>query len=114
MFCKCLTCGDFLTISDYKEKHDFLKHDEREDDLFEDKPIDVEKTVNLLKFEITVNKYGEYYNFENSEKVVDDFLKNIRSRFKSCRLKLIKCSFVVENIQQSVFENLTPILNMRY
>ena len=61
-----------------------------------------------------VNKHGEYYDFGNSEEVVDDFLKNIRSRFKLSFLKLIKCSFVIENIQQSVFENLTPILNTRY
>ena len=70
----------------------------------EDTPIDVEKTANLLKFEITVNKHGEYYEFENSEEVVDDFFKNIHSRFKPSGLKLIKCSFVIENIQQSVFE----------
>ena len=61
-----------------------------------------------------VNKHGEYYDFENSEEVVDDFFKNILSRFKLSFLKLIKCSFVIENIQQSVFENLTPILNSRY
>ena len=97
------------------KKHDFLKHyNEGEYDLFEDKPIDIEKTVNLLKFEITVNKHGEYYDFENSEEVVDDFFKNVRSHFKPSGLKLIKCSLVIENIQQSVFENLTPILNTRY
>ena len=65
-----------------------------------------------LKFEITVNKHGEYYDFEKSEEVVNDFLKNVCSRFKPSGLKLIKCSFVIENIQQSV--NLTPILNTRY
>ena len=43
--------------------------------MFEDKPVDVEKMTNLLKFEITVNKHGNYYDFENSEEVVDDFLK---------------------------------------
>ena len=43
--------------------------------MFEDKPVDVEKMANLLKFEITVNKHGNYYDFENSEEVVDDFLK---------------------------------------
>ena len=42
--------------------------------MFEDKPVDVEKTGNLLKFEITVNKHGDYYDFENSEEVVDAFL----------------------------------------
>ena len=67
-----------------------------------------------MKFEITVNKHGDYYDFENSEEVVDDFLKNVRSRFKPSGLKLIKCLFVIENIQQSAFENLRPILNTRY
>ena len=82
--------------------------------MFEDKPVDVENTANLLKFEITVNKHGDYYDFENSEEVVDDFLKNVRWRFKQPGLKLIKCLFVIEMIQQSAFENLRPILNTRY
>ena len=47
--------------------------------MFEDKPVDVEKTANLLKFEVPANKHGDYYEFENSEEVVDDFLKNVRS-----------------------------------
>ena len=56
IFRKCLRCDDFLITSDYKKKHDFLKHyNEGEYDLFEDKPIDIEKTVNLLQLEITVN-----------------------------------------------------------
>ena len=82
--------------------------------MFEDKLVDVEKSANLLKFEITVNKHDDYYDFENSEEVADDFLKNVRSRFKPSGLKLIKCLFVIENIQQSAFENLRPILNTRY
>ena len=74
----------------------------------------LKKTANLLKFEITANKHGDYYDFENSEEVADNFIKNVRSRFKLSGLKLVKCSFVIENIQQSVFENLRPILNTRY
>ena len=82
--------------------------------MFEDKPVDVENTANLLRFEIRVNKHGDYYDFENSEEVVVDSLKNIRSRFKPSSLKLSKCLFVIENIQQSAFENLRAILNTRY
>ena len=53
VFRKCLGCDDFLTTSDFKIKHDFLKHyNEGYNDLFKDKPVDVEKTVNLWKFEI--------------------------------------------------------------
>ena len=115
VFRKCLKCDDFLTISDFKIKHDFLKHyNKGYHDLFEDKRFDVEKTANLLKFKMTVNKHGDYYDFENSGEVVDDFLKNACSRFKPSGLKLIKCLFVIENIQQSAFENLRPILNTRY
>ena len=52
VFYKCLRCDDFLTISDFKIKHDFLKHfNEGYNDLFENKLVDVEKTANLLKFE---------------------------------------------------------------
>ena len=115
VFRKCSRCDDFLTTSDFKIKHDFVKQqNEGYNDFFEDKPVDVEKTANLLKFEITVNKHGDYYDFENSEEVVDDFLKNFCSRFKPSDLKLIKCLLVIENIQQPVFENLRPILNTRY
>ena len=88
-----------MTTSDFKIKHDFFKHNEEYNNLFEDKPVDVEKTANLLKFELTVNKNGDYYDFKNSEEVVDDFLKNVHSQSKPSGLKLIKCSFVIENIQ---------------
>ena len=75
VFLKCLRYDDFLTNSYFKIKHDFLKHyNEGYNDLFEDKPVDIEKTADLLQFEITVNKHGDYYDFENSEEVVDDFL----------------------------------------
>ena len=62
----------------------------------------------------TVNKHGEYYDFENSEEVVDDFLKNEHSRIKPPGLKIIKCSFVVESIQESVFDILRSFFSTRY
>ena len=103
-----------MTTSDFRIKHDFLKdYNEGYNHLFEDKLVDVEKTANLLKFEITVNKHGDYYDFENSEEVAGNFLKDVHSRFKPSTLKLIKCLFVIENIQQRAFENLRPILNTR-
>ena len=115
VFCKCLKCDDFFTTSDFKIKHDFLNHyNGGYNDLFEDKPVHVEKNANLLKFEITVNEHGDYYDFENSEEVANNFLTNVRSRFKPSNLKLIKYSTGIENIQQSAIENLRPILNTRY
>ena len=43
----------------------------------------LKKAGNLLKFEITVNNHGEPYDFENSQEIVDDFLKSVRSHFKT-------------------------------
>ena len=62
-----MRCDDFLTTSNFKTKHGFLKHyNEASADLFEQKPVDILKTAKLLKFKITVNKFDDYYNFENS------------------------------------------------
>ena len=49
-----------------------------------------------------------------TREVVDDFLRNVRSRFKPSGMKLIKSSFVIENIQQVMPENLRPIMNTRF
>ena len=88
---KCLRCNDFITTRHYKIKHDFIKHyDEGQTDLYEDKPIDIINLPFMTKFEINIIKYGEYYNFFNSEEVVDDFLRNARSKFKPSLLKYIK------------------------
>ena len=95
-----------MTTSDFKISHNFLKHyNEGYNDLSENKAVDVEKTAILLEFEITVNEYDNYRNFEKSEEVVDDFLENVCLGFKPSGLKLIKCSLVIENIQQPAFEN---------
>ena len=37
-----------------------------------------------------------------------------RSRFQTKRDVLLKCSLMIENIQTSVDENFTPIINTRY
>ena len=65
----------------------------------------------MTKFEISIMKYDEYYNFFNSEEVVDDFLRNVRSNVKPSVLKYIKWTFVIENIQASAVENSAPISN---
>ena len=82
IFRKCLRCNDFLTTNSYKVKYDFLKHyDQRQDTVFEDKPVDIVKTSQILKFEISVKKFSDHYDFRNSEEVVEDFLNNFRSNF---------------------------------
>ena len=60
MFRNCLRCGDFLTTSSCKVKHDFLKHYEQgQDSIFEDKSLEIKNNNQILKYEISVEKFGE-------------------------------------------------------
>ena len=68
---KCLRWDEFLPTSDFKIKHDFLNHyDGGNNDVFEDKPIDIKKASSLLKYEITVNKHREITTSEILRKLL--------------------------------------------
>ena len=55
------------------------------------------------------------YGFYNAEKLVDDFLLNVKNRGgRSDNDFFIKCGFSLENIQPSPFENEQPDKNSRY
>ena len=111
----CLQCGDFLSTENFKVKHDFLKHCADGDSVpFEDKLVEIVKTRNRTKYEISVNKHADYYDFGNEQQVVDDFLRNVRSKFRPGSDELLKCGFRIENIQPSLHENWIPILSTRY
>ena len=115
IFYNCLRCGDFLTPTSYKVKHDFLKHYEQgQDTLFEDKPLDIINNHQILKYKISAIKFGEYYDFNNSDGVVDDFRNNVRSKFRPSGSVLIKCGFIIENVQPAESDNLRPVLNIQY
>ena len=115
VFKQCLRCNDFLTTGDHKVRYDFLKHyDQGQNIPFEDKPLDVSRFTGLTIYSIEYQKYNGYYNFSNPEEVVDHFLRNVNYKFKPSGRKWIKCSFTIENIQQSSYQDLRPILNSRY
>ena len=112
---KCSRCDDFITTRDYKPKHDFLKHyDEGQNDLHEDKPLDITKLPFMIEFEISIMKHGEYYSFFSAEEGVEDFLKNVCSKFKPTVLKYFNGTFTIESIQASAVKNLAPNLNSRF
>ena len=55
------------------------------------------------------------YDFYNAEKLVNDFLLNVKKRVgRSGNDFFIKCGFSLENVQPSPFENEQPITNSRY
>ena len=41
-------------------------------------------------------KHKDYYKSENSEELVEDFLKNVRSKFKPGHVAVMKCGFSIE------------------
>ena len=93
-----------------KSVHNFLKHYEDGKTIpFEEKPLDILKLSPLTIYSIEFRKHHSFYNFYNSELCVDDFLKNVRYRFKTGSKKWIKCSFTIENIQNSLYQGLQPI-----
>ena len=103
---RCVRDEEFLTTDKHKSVHNFLKHyDEGKNILFENKPIDILRFNGLTIYSVEFQKHKDFYNFFNSAEVVDDFLKNV---------KWIKCSFTIENIQQSPYQDLRPIINSRY
>ena len=48
---------------------------------FEDKPLDIVNSLNIVKYQISYSKHSEYYNFSDSEQVVNEFLTNIKLHF---------------------------------
>ena len=114
-FCMCLRCGGFLSTDSFKVKHEFLKHYvDGQTVPLEDKLLEIIRTRNITKYEITVNNHSDHYDFSNAQQVVDDFLRKVRSKFRPRGDVILKCEFLIENIQPSLYENLIPIFNTRY
>ena len=106
----CIRCDEFLTTKKEKAAHDFIKHyDDGKEIPFEEKSLDIIKLPALMIYKIEFNKYKNQYSFFNAEKCVDDFLKNVQNN-----KKWFKCSFTIENTQNSIRTHLIPLTNKRY
>ena len=106
----CIRCDEFLTTKKEKAAHDFIKHyDDGKEIPFEEKPLDIIKLPALTIYKIEFKKYKNQYSFFNAEKCVCDFLKNVQNN-----KKWFKCSFMIENTQNSIRTDLIPLTNTRY
>ena len=115
IFYKCFQYSDFLSTESFRFKHNFLKYFNNGQNIpFEDKPLEIIRTGYITSYEISVNKNRDYYYFEDVKQVIADLLRNVHSRFKTKRQILLKCWFLIENIQQPVQKSLRPIVNTRY
>ena len=76
----------------------------------------------IQKYEITFGQHLHYYDFYNSEKLVDKFLSNVRNKFSTVSSRRrgdnfsIVCGFSIENKQLPPFatNGNDIILNSRY
>ena len=103
------------TTKKEKAAHDFLKHyDDGKNIPFEERPLDIIKYPILVIYQIEHKKYKNLYSFYNSEKCVDQFLQNVKFRFRATTEKWFKCSFTIENTQNSIRADLKPLLKTRY
>ena len=79
----------------------FLEHyDDGKIIPFEEKPLDILKLPALTIYSIEFRKHQNFYDFYNSQLCIDDFLRNVKYRFKTGSRKWFNCSFTIENIQK--------------
>ena len=84
----CIRCNEFLATEKQKAVHDFLKHyDEGKNIPFEEKLLDIVRYPGVSIVSSEFKKYSSFYNFYDSEKCVDDFLRNVKYRFMSTNKK---------------------------
>ena len=111
----CIRCNEFLANSQSKIVYDFLTHYDAGKDVFEEKPFNYTVLGELRKYEITFERHSHDYYFYNAEKLVDEFLSNVKNIVLRPNVDFfIKCGFSLENIQPSPVENDAPIKNSRY
>ena len=115
---RCMKCSEFIPTAEYKKSHNFLKHYRDGKNLAhsEEKSISiVEIGSSIKKYEIRFSEHSSFYNFFNSEKVVDDFLSNVRRKIKRTNeYFLIRCGFSIEHFQPVLDNYNEPLKNTRY
>ena len=112
---KCVHCDEFIITKKEKIQHDFIKHYNLGKEIpFEEKPIDIIKYPALTTYKTEFKKHHQQYAFNNSEKCVNTFLRNVKHRFQATNKKWFKCSFTIENIQNATSADFQALTNTRY
>ena len=83
--------------------------------MFKEKSLTYTTLGEIRKYEITFTQHSLDYDFYNAERLVDEFLLNVKNRVTRSSVEFfIKCGFSLENIQPSPVANDQPIKNSRY
>ena len=108
---------EFLTTKAEAKKYNFLKHYlVGEEKPTEFKPIEIIKKRDITIYQISFLKHSEEYEFFDPEKVVHEFLFNLKNLFEPSTTVLFKGDFAVENIQNTLIgvDNTADIKSLRY
>ena len=79
---------------------DFLKHHSDGKNIVEEKSVIVTNIGKVTKFGINYQDHSTFYDFYNSESIVDQFLFNVKNK--------------IQNIQSAVDDFNEPLKNSRY
>ena len=63
--------------------------------------IDITKNKDIIIYNINFEKHSNEYNFYNPQELVDEFLFNVKTRFKPKNKFFFKGDFSIENIQNA-------------
>ena len=78
-----IRCQKFIATKEYLSQHNFLEHYiDGEKKPAEFKTIDITKDNDIIIYNINFEKHSNEYNFYNSQELVDEFLFNVKPRFK--------------------------------
>ena len=66
-----------------------------------EKPLNYMNLGNIEVYKIRFNEHNNYYEFFDSEELVNEFLTTVRERFqnRSSSRVVFKCGFSIENVQ---------------
>ena len=112
-----IRCQEFLTTKVEAKKHNFLKHyADGEEKPVEFKPIDITREGDITIYQISFQKHSDEYDFFDPEKIIREFLFNVKNLFKPSTAVLFKGDFAIENIQNAPIgiDNMTDIKSLRY
>ena len=112
---RCVRCEEFIPTTKFKLYHDFLKHYSDGKNVIEEKPVIVTKIGKITKFEINYQNHSSFYDFYNSESIVDKFLFNVKNKIQRSNVEfLIRSGFSLENIQSVLDDYNVLQRNSRY
>ena len=109
----CLRCQKFIPTKKCMSEHNFLDHYiDGEKKPAEFKTIDITINKDITIYNINFEKHSNEYNFYNSQGLVDEFLFNVKTRFKPKN----KGDFSIGNIQNAplISPNIINIKTTRY